>query len=381
MSQIRFLQFSDVHLGRTFSYLSAEKNTIRQQDFKSVLKRMIDLALENEVHALLVPGDLFDAKIPPFALIEYVRQEFERFTESGGFVFMAPGNHDAWLLDSLPASRILSEMSNVHIFNQPQQRVHSCPIGDETVHVYGFAFQPDDPFQPALREFTKLLEDGLHVALIHGSYNPGNNKGIVESELYQPVTEADFDQVGFDYVALGHYHKLMKCESKQPAYYAGSPEGLRLNQRESGDRHCLLITIDAGQVDAQPLVTNEKQIQILEYDLALEDSATVQQKLRQLANDKLLLSVKLHGVVQSMDDLVKVAGIQAQFEDVFFHIQVDTEQIICADTLFADLPGQTPEGLYIQVIQDQIEKAPDEETKSLWYQALLAGLRELKLAG
>ena len=62
MAVARFLQVSDLHLGRSFRWLPSEKRAERRADQRRVLERVVREAIERGVHAILIPGVVFDKK-------------------------------------------------------------------------------------------------------------------------------------------------------------------------------------------------------------------------------------------------------------------------------------------------------------------------------
>ncbi|MEG1159253.1 MAG: metallophosphoesterase, partial [Acidaminococcaceae bacterium] len=58
MNQLRFLHTSDWHLGRIFHGLHMTENQA------SVLKELIALAVDQQVDAVLIAGDIYDRAVP-----------------------------------------------------------------------------------------------------------------------------------------------------------------------------------------------------------------------------------------------------------------------------------------------------------------------------
>ena len=56
MSLARFLQVSDLHLGRPFAWLPQDRRADRRRDQQRALETAVSQAIERGVHALLVPG-------------------------------------------------------------------------------------------------------------------------------------------------------------------------------------------------------------------------------------------------------------------------------------------------------------------------------------
>ncbi len=374
MAELKLLQFSDNHLGKTFAQMSDERNRQRQNDLKETFHKIIDLAIAKTVHAILIPGDIFHAKAPGLGLVEWVRQEFERFTQTGGEIFITPGNHDDWLSESTPAAKILTELPGVHVFTSPDISRRTCLIGDFPLHVYGRGYVKEQQHSSPLAGFQKADLAGIHLILIHGSCGA---IALEHAQGYYPFSESELDQTGLDYAALGHFHSLAKCNTNFPAYYTGSPEGLRFHPQEAGPRHCLYIRFDdTRQAEITPIVINQREIRLDTADLSVDSVSGIVQKLRQSANEKTLLAMKLTGIVKMTTELVELAGLADQFASLFFHLQLDHQQVQCGEALLQKAIENSPEGMYLQVMQEYLQQAAPDEQK-LWHEALLTGLAEM----
>src|SRR5262249_39692586 len=94
MAVARFLQVSDLHLGRGFGWLPADKRADRRADQRKALERVVREAIERAVHAILIPGDLFDGDGVDAETMAFATRIFD--TTGCPPVFIAPGNHDPW---------------------------------------------------------------------------------------------------------------------------------------------------------------------------------------------------------------------------------------------------------------------------------------------
>ena len=63
MRSLRFLQLSDLHLGRPFTWLPAGLAEKRRAEQRDLLWRAVTTAIERELDAILIVGDLFDGEI------------------------------------------------------------------------------------------------------------------------------------------------------------------------------------------------------------------------------------------------------------------------------------------------------------------------------
>ena len=143
MAIARFLQVSDVHLGRPFAWLPADRREERRRDQQRALEQAVHQAMERSVHAILVPGDLFDALAIDAGSLTHAIKTFE----AAGCppVFISPGNHDPFSPTSvlwnprLLAARGLAWPAHVHVFDSPEWSAQQVPRLPG-VRVWGRAF-------------------------------------------------------------------------------------------------------------------------------------------------------------------------------------------------------------------------------------------------
>jgi DNA repair exonuclease SbcCD nuclease subunit len=253
MAVIRFLQVSDLHLGRPFGWLPPERRVDRRHDQRRALDLAVRQAIERGVHAILVPGDLFD--------LEYVDADtlafaVHAFSVSGcPPVFIAPGNHDPCSTSSpywnpaLLRARGYSWPAHVHVFDSPGWTGAPLP-GQEAVRVWGrCSIQGvESAARPLSHEALAPLADSpggsVNVAVFHGSregYLPAGQDPIA------PFSDAEALASPFDYLALGHVHtpQSLEADGAVRLAYAGAAIGLDLS--ELGRHGALEVRLDAGE--------------------------------------------------------------------------------------------------------------------------------------
>lgn len=86
---MRFLHTSDWHLGRQFHGASL------LEDQAAALERIVVLAQEAEVDAVLIAGDIYDRAIPPAEAVQLFTATLARLRQSGSAVVAIAGNHDS----------------------------------------------------------------------------------------------------------------------------------------------------------------------------------------------------------------------------------------------------------------------------------------------
>src|SRR6266850_3040809 len=143
MALARFLQVSDLHLGKPFGWLPVEKREQRRRAQRGVLERAVRESIERGVDALLIPGDLFDLEGVDSDTLAFVLGVFN--VTGCPPVFIAPGNHDPYSEASPYWSQRLLEVrgagwpSHVHVFRSPSWT--ALPLGDQKkIRVWGRCF-------------------------------------------------------------------------------------------------------------------------------------------------------------------------------------------------------------------------------------------------
>ena len=143
MALARFLQISDLHLGRPFAWLPPDRREQRRRDQQYALEQVIKHSIERDVHAILVPGDLFDGVPVDTGSLTFAARAFS--VPGCPPVFIAPGNHDPASNDNAAWNTRLQQARgthwppHVHVFDSP--RWSAVPLGTlPGVRVWGRAF-------------------------------------------------------------------------------------------------------------------------------------------------------------------------------------------------------------------------------------------------
>jgi len=256
MALARFLQLSDLHLGRPFSWLPPERRELRRRDQQGALEQAVRLAIERGAHGILVPGDLFDTVPVDTAALAFATRAFA--VAGCPPVFIAPGNHDPVSSDNaawnakLQQARGASWPSHVHVFDTPAWTSVTLPTLPG-VRVWGRAFVSssgtmDRPLARAALEGVVKHEPGtLDVAVFHGSRE---GRCPPTQKITAPFSDAEVTASPFAYHAVGHYHTRSEIE-QEPGEgtvsmgvrlaYAGSPVALDYN--EPGEHGALEVSI------------------------------------------------------------------------------------------------------------------------------------------
>src|SRR5947209_8404297 len=103
---LKLLHVADVHLGKAFQMLGAQ-GAAQRRALEDTFARAVDLAIAQQVHVVLIAGDLFDSPRPSATLVDLAERQLRRLDDRGIWVAMVAGNHDLALGDWHSASEVV----------------------------------------------------------------------------------------------------------------------------------------------------------------------------------------------------------------------------------------------------------------------------------
>ncbi|MFI5370859.1 MAG: exonuclease SbcCD subunit D [Candidatus Eisenbacteria bacterium] len=245
MALAKFLQVSDFHLGRPLGWLPPEHRDERRREQRRALDQLVSEAISRGVHAILIPGDLFDAEGVDADTLNFAIAAF-RATGCPP-TFIAPGNHDPYSETSLTweprllRARGLAWPEHVHVFTTAHWSARPVP-GLKGVRVWGRCFTSnvpslERPLAPeALRDVSGTEARGFDIALFHGSREGSCPPG---QKMTAPFSDTEATQSPFAYLAVGHYHAATRLTAS-----AGASAGVRLAYAGSA------VALDTGETGA-----------------------------------------------------------------------------------------------------------------------------------
>jgi DNA repair protein SbcD/Mre11 len=241
----KFIHCSDLHIDSPFKGFSSVGHPLAEVLRKSTyqaFQNIIELALKEEVEAVLIAGDIYDGSDKSLEAQLKFRRELQKLSDAGIYTFIVHGNHDP--LDSWSAS--LEWPERVHIFSG--DRVECLPIeknGVVKAYIHGISYPKREVRENLAQKFSRSNEDDFAIGLLHS--NVGNQSG---HENYAPCSIDDLIAGGMDYWALGHIHSFQVLRQSNPAIvYSGNSQARHM--RETGEKGCCLITLNKN---SDPLI-------------------------------------------------------------------------------------------------------------------------------
>lgn len=271
----RVLHFSDLHLDRSFAGLgmAVSEATKRRQELRDALRRIVDMALELDVAALTVGGDLYEHERVTIDTGRFIADQFGRLAPRP--VLIAPGNHDPYVADGL--YRRMEWPANVHIFAGPKWEPVRLDAG---VTVWGAGHASPDLRDNLLAQLRTSASDGTSIALVHAS----DISAVPQNKAaHCPFQREDVEKSGVAFALLGHYHDMRLRPPERPLYgYPGSPEPLDFG--EAGDHFVFLLEAGPSGVTVQPQKFNQVIYETAEIDITgMEHSDRVREAIIALA--------------------------------------------------------------------------------------------------
>ena len=235
---VRFIHTADLHLDSPLRSLAArnpELGRLLHDTSRKLLQRIIDTALEEEVDALLIAGDLFDGKQGDVHTAMVLQRELRRLQEQDIPVFIIWGNHDAEtrFLDN----KILDLPENVHTFDGRGGRRF---FANDRAVVHGVSFTKRKTPESLLGKFGKPDSHCFNIGMLHTSLT-----GADGHNDYAPCTVKELIDKDYDYWALGHIHKRQIHHEQPAVVMPGNPLGRHVN--ENGERSISLVALEQGK--------------------------------------------------------------------------------------------------------------------------------------
>ena len=238
-----FLHTADWQIGRQYSQFPADDAVPIAEARLAAVETIARLALEHQVDAVLVAGDVFDAQT---VADRTIRKLFNALQGFPGPWIMIPGNHDAALTESVwtRAERLQALPSNLHLALQGKVLDFSA---------LGFsALTAPLTQRHTYNDLTEWFDEAttepgrVRVGVAHGSVQGVLAEGI---DSANPIGAQRAQRAKLDYLALGDWHGCKQIDDR--TWYSGTPEPDRFKGNEPG--YALLVEIDGP--GALPLVT------------------------------------------------------------------------------------------------------------------------------
>lgn len=245
---MKIIHCSDIHLdSRMETNLPADKAKMRNNEIVNTFSRMVTYAMEHEVRAVMICGDLFDTRRVTGKTADLILSAIER-AGSIDFLYLR-GNHDE--SDNAFCGRELPE--NLKMFSE-QWRYYRygsvCIAGVELSH---------DNANDIYSELSLPAED-TNIVMLHGQISNQCGDELVCLPLLRDKN--------IHYLALGHLHSYQEGALDFDGRYAncGCLEGRGFD--ECGEKGFVLLEADGRKVTSTFVPFASRQL----YDVSVDIS-------------------------------------------------------------------------------------------------------------
>lgn len=214
-NKLTFLHSGDFHLGSYFysSDLPVELVENRRENIWASIESLFSYAKEKKTDCIFLCGDIFNENYVTLSILERLNSLFKTVPETKIFIIF--GNHDPYSKNS--KFKYLNLASNVFVFDE--DNVKSFEFED--FNVYGISYTDRILNKSSYFEDIKLDRKKINILLLHTDI-------LMPNFNYMNLNLSDIENLGFDYIALGHIHKPQKV--KENIIYPGSLEPLSFKE-------------------------------------------------------------------------------------------------------------------------------------------------------
>ena len=332
---IKILHSADWHLDSPLGLKDPQQAKKLKEELGKIPDRIAALSKAHGCDLVLLSGDLFDgaASQGTLAKLKQTLQDMEVP------VFITPGNHDFAAANSPWLSEVFPE--NVHIFKKSSMESVALPQLD--CRIYGAGFQSMD-CDGLLQNFKAEQTETYAIGILHGDPTQVNSH-------YCPITTAQVEASGLDYLALGHIHKGDSFrKGKTLCAWPGCPMGRGYD--EEGEKGVLIVTLDQD-ASARFVPLDTPRFYDLEVEVGEDPQAALAEVLPPVGNEN-FYRVTFVGASEPFD-------VDALYDPKFPNLLLKDKTTPPVD-IWLSADTDTFEGMYFNRLKAMMEGA-DEDTQ------------------
>lgn len=350
---MKIIHCADIHLGSKINSALASIGYERKIEVRNTFMRMCEYACKNDIHIILLAGDVFDSDNP----LKKDKDNFYmtiRNYPSIDFLYLK-GNHDIKALyEDIPL--------NLKYFNDTWTKYQY-----DNLVISGLEITASN--QNSFYDTLNLKEETLNIVMLHGMVSDTKGLNLIKIN--------DLKDKNIDYLALGHVHsyKEYRIDSRMVACYSGCLEGRGFD--EIGAKGFIVLDVlDKIKYEFVPFcfrTIHEIEIDISGAQAVNDVTKKINQEVEFNKND--IYKLVLKGEVSPELDVTE-KDIESYYSDVYFiKVVIDTTMLIN----FGDFKNDISiKGEFVRTVLNN-QKLSDIEKKeiiSLGLKTLKGGVKE-----
>ncbi len=359
---MKFVHIADLHFDSPFVNLADKEGLgeTRRLEQRKIFKKVIEYIKDNNIKYLFISGDLYEHKYVKKTTIEYINNLFKEIPNT--LIFISPGNHDPYLKNSYYNKFNWNE--NVKIFKNKIEKIET-----ENANIYGFGFDDFYCTDCGIENLEIEEKNKINILVIHGTLNGAS----LEEKQYNSIKSKTLEEKGFDYVALGHIHKLdYNTYENQRIVYPGSTASLGFD--ELGQHGMVVGELDKEKIKLEFIPIDETEFKIQNLDITQINS---KEELIETINE---LNIEENNLIE-----IYLTG-KRNFEIDTYEIKkfITNEKIIKIKNktkinynLEKIAEENTLRGIFVKKMLDKYNLLESEEEKSILENSIEIGLESL----
>ena len=380
---MRLLHTSDWHLGMTLrggmSYLN---------DQQYVINEICRIAVDKNVDAILLAGDVFDRSIASGEALNLCNSIFTYICSTLNIkLFVIAGNHDSaerisQYSELLKGSGLIISgalTAKTEVYNYDDVDIYMLPwistdkvksvFAEETDRIetmeaaYGYVL---DRFRADFKKGHKNIL--ISHAFVGGSMTSTSDRAA-EVGRATMVSSSVFD--GFDYVALGHLHGPQKITDS--IRYSGTPMAYSFGKEEKQEKSVVIIDTATMIQEIVPIPQLRRHItlegtyeELLKADYP-ED--ILDSYIRLIVNDSFVGVEMMSALREKYRNLCEVTGKSLENEEGRITMSIEELQDATADPMQVffryceDIMSEAPSGHIIELFKNAVGEYETEVTE------------------
>ena len=323
---LKILHTADWHMDAVFSSFSEKQRAFLRREQLKIPGKIAEICRQEKCNLVLLAGDVFDG-IPSRDAIDAVKRAMK---DCDVPVFVTPGNHDfcqtgsPWLEEDWP--------ENVKIFTGG---LESISVSSLDCRIYGAGYRSMD-CDGLLEGFRIQGTEEYHIGVLHGD-------PVTARSPYCPITAAQVQSSGLQYLALGHIHKTGTFKSGSTVCaWPGCPMGHGWDETE--EKGICIVTLEE-EVNVHFIPLDGPRFFDLEADVTSGLETALDQILPAVRCED-FFRVTLTG--QAEPDLEALRRKYDHLPNLFWR-----DETIPVQDLWEDTASDTFRGVYFRLLQQQ----------------------------
>lgn len=355
MNKVKVLHCADLHFDTPFKELSKEVSDTSKNELLEVFKKIIDLAIEENIEVLLIAGDVFDNLTVNKNTLFFISDQIKRIKNIK--VFISPGNHDPYNEKSFYS--MINWPENVYIF---KGNMEFKEVKELNLIIWGAGFRNNYENETLLKSIN-VENNKINIMLLHGEIISANSKNE-----YNPIYINDIYKSNIDYIALGHRHKFSGIlkEGMTTYAYSGCPQGRGFD--EEGEKGVIIGEVYKGGTNLSFLPVCKRKYITKEIDITGTNNydEVIFKLLSDLSDEEIhknFYKIILKGELKEHFNLKESVLIE-KLKNKFYYIKIinDTSIEVNLTELSRDY---SIKGMFIAKILEKLKDASDDDKEIL----------------